>query len=266
MRHLYTLSSIPQPQKDSLIAIAKNMERRRCNHHTLDNALSTLDCLTSVIDPKKAGVNKAHVVVASQEEEVRRWCRGIKGVPLVYVKRSVMIMEPMSDGSASVREGIERGKFRIGLRGRGLAVGAKRKREEVEEEGEGGGEGAGRDMEGNEARIPEGDDQIGDRAAKKKVRGPKGPNPLSVKKSKKDKVEDKQKKEEHNLSSAKIASFEDRYNLEANGSNIIEGPLDEAQNPSAKRKRKRKHKADKADNPKKELDAPEPEIAGESVS
>ena len=269
MRHLYTLSSIPQPQKDSLIAMAKNMERRRCNHHTLDNPLSTLDCVSSVIDPKKAGANKAHVVVASQHEEVRRWCRGVKGVPLVYVKRSVMIMEPMSDGSASVREGIERGKFRTGLRGRGLAVGAKRKREEVEED-EGGEEEerVGRDIEVNKARIAENDDQREDRAMRKKIRGPKGPNPLSVKKSKptKDKADNKPKEEDHNLSTTRVASFKVGRNSEANGPDIIEGPLDEAQNPPVKRKRKRKHKADKVQDLKKELDAPEPEDARECVS
>ena len=150
------------------------MERRRCNHHTLDEPLSTLECLKSVIDPKSVNtdqglVNKFNYIVAVQDEEVRRWCRGVRGVPLVYVKRSVMVMEPMNEGSLGVREGVEKGKMRSGLRGRvgGLLLG-KRKRGEGDATGE-GQEGA------DEAAKTE----------KSRKKGPKGPNPLSVKKPKK---------------------------------------------------------------------------------
>lgn len=210
--------------------------------------------ITSVIDPKKAGVNKAHVVVASQEEEVRRWCRGVRGVPLVYVKRSVMIMEPMAESSMNVREGIERGKFRTGLRGRGLGIGAKRKREE------GGG-----DTERNEAEIAEDDDQGEERALKKKrARGPKGPNPLSVKKSKREKADDERRDEDGASSNPKSAISKDKHDTEAEGSNVIEGPVDDVQNPPAKRKRKRKHKADKMKELGKELEAPQLENFGKS--
>ena len=110
IRHLYTLNStgvFPQI-KETLIATAKAMERRRCNHHELEEPLSTLECLSSVIDPKGSGTNKNRYVVASQEEEVRRRCRDLKGIPLVYVKRSVMVMEPMSEGSLWVKESAER--------------------------------------------------------------------------------------------------------------------------------------------------------------
>ena len=249
MRHLYTLSDIPQSRKDTLIATAKTMERRRCNHHTLDKPLSTLECLSSVIDPKKAGVNKAHVVVASQEEEIRRWCRGIQGIPLVYVKRSVMIMEPMTDSSVSVREGIERGKFRTGLRGRLPGAGAKRKRKEE-----------GSEPERDEAKAAEGDHQVVQRAVKKKIRGPKGPNPLSVKKPKKEKADDRRKPEDDDLSIMKSVAFEGTRNEGVDGTNIIEGPVDEAQNPSIKRKRKRKHKADTIKELEKELDGQQPDV------
>ncbi len=193
------------------------------------------------------------MVVASQEEEVRRWCRGVRGVPLVYVKRSVMIMEPMAESSMNVREGVERGKFRTGLRGRGLGIGAKRKREEE-----------GSDVEGNKAKIVEGDDQGEERAVKKKVRGPKGPNPLSVKKPKKEKADDERKDKDHISTKPKPAGPEDKPYTEAEGSNIIEGPLDEAENPSAKRKRKRKHKADKMKEFGEELEPPQLDNTAES--
>ena len=107
MRHLYLLKQVPQPTKDALILAAQSMERRRCNHHVLDEPLSTLECFNSVIDPKNSHTNKNRYVIASQDEDVRRYCRGIKGVPLVFVKRSVMVMEPMAADSLNVREGMK---------------------------------------------------------------------------------------------------------------------------------------------------------------
>ena len=175
MRHLYLLKDVPQFQKDNLISTAKNMERRRCNHHTLDEPLSTLDCLKSVIDPKSSLTNKNRYVVASQDEEVRRFCRGLKGVPLVFVRRSVMIMEPMAESSVHVREGIEKSKFRSGLSGRRTAALGKRKREQD-----------GIPDSDGEATVADPTESI---VKQKKVRGPKGPNPLAVKKPKKDSVD-----------------------------------------------------------------------------
>ena len=177
IRHLYLLptsETLPPSVKGSLIATAKTVERRRCNHHELDTPLSTLECLSSVIDPKGSGTNKNRYVLASQDEEVRRYCRGLKGVPLVYVKRSVMVMEPMSGGSIGVRESAEKEKFRQGLRGRAAGSG-KRKRDEEGSEGGGGGKD-----EGNAVAV----NGEGGGSKKKRKRGPKGPNPLSVRKPK----------------------------------------------------------------------------------
>lgn len=153
------------------------MERRRCNHHELDQPLSTIECLSGVIDPKGSGTNKNRYIVASQEEEVRRYCRGLKGVPLIYVKRSVMVMEPMSEGSVGVRESAEKEKFRQGLRGRVAGLG-KRKRDD---EGLGDGDGV---KNGESASAVNGEAEVVQK--KKKARGPKGPNPLSVRKSRKE--------------------------------------------------------------------------------
>ncbi|KAK4698109.1 U3 small nucleolar RNA-associated protein 23, partial [Lecanoromycetidae sp. Uapishka_2] len=234
IRHLYTLKDISQSQKDTLIDIAKHMERRRCNHHTLDEPLSTLECLSGVIDPKRSFTNKNRYVVASQEEEVRRHCRGIKGVPLVYVKRSVMVMEPMSEGSADVREGIEKSKFRSGLRGRGTGSLGKRKREDGNED----------DFE-----IPKTNEEMTaaeenkKEIKKRKARGPKGPNPLSVKKPKQEiggaqGGDDGQRSKRIRIDASELA---------VPAVDIVEGMLDETRNPPAKRKRKRKHKTSRLD-------------------
>ena len=205
------------------------MERRRCNHHTLDEPLTALECLSSVIDPKGSATNKNRYAVASQEEEVRRFCRGVKGVPLIYVKRSVMILEPMAEGSLDVREGAEREKFRAGLKKRGAGVLAKRKRMEDADGGTNGFQA--QDSDGNET-LPK----------KRRVRGPKGPNPLSVKKPKKE----QQTGEVHGGDKgAKQGIFE--MANEAPVANpetqidIVEKPLD-GQNPTLhRRKRRRKH-------------------------
>ena len=217
IRHLYTLpQTIPSAQKSNLIELAKGFERRRCNHHTLDEPLSTLDCYKDVIDPKGSGTNKNRYVVASQGEDVRRWCRGVKGVPSVYVKRSVMVMEPMADSSIGVKEGMERGKLRGGLKGKA----EKRKRED-EEKGADNVNGAGSGSKGEE----------GERK-KKRPWGLKGPNPLSVKKPKKERPR-----------SDTIVNGDREADQTLKNNVTRESILEETQNPPAKKKRRRKHKS-----------------------
>ncbi|KAG9238376.1 putative rRNA-processing protein utp23 [Amylocarpus encephaloides] len=168
MRHLYAASS--ETGVSYLIDKAKTYERRRCGHRPEDypEPLSSQDCLSSVVDPKDNKTNKNCYVVASQELEVRKQMRRIMGVPLVYINRSVMIMEPMAGATSDNRDREERGKFRAGLkRGSGSL---KRKREDGEE----GGKEEGTDGGGS-----------GLKKKKKSGKGPKEPNPLAVKKSKK---------------------------------------------------------------------------------
>lgn len=237
MRHLYLLKDVPQSAKDALIHTAQSMERRRCNHHVLDEPLSTLECLNSVIDPKKSNTNKNRYVVASQDEDVRRHCRGIRGVPLVFVKRSVMVMEPMAAGSVKAREGMEREKFRSGLKTRGTGLVGKRKRDKDD-----GNAAAG---QGQEAENINGGDE---RASKrKKAKGPKGPNPLSVKKPKKamvDNHEEETRRADRSDEALGYPDAEERLTkTRVPNVNIVDGPLDETQDRIAKRKRKRKHKS-----------------------
>lgn len=168
IRHLYNAI----PKSDILIDRAKRFERRRCGHHELEQPLSASDCLTSVVDPKSSGINKHKLVVASQDDEIRAKLRSIPGVPLIYVKKSVMILEPMAGATEDLRSREERAKFKAGIsRKRGSAtVLGKRERDE-----DGGNEN------GEESGARDGDD---DAARKRKKKGPKGPNPLSMKKPK----------------------------------------------------------------------------------
>ena len=239
MRHLYLLKEVSQPTKDALILTAKSMERRRCNHHVLDEPLSTLKCFNSVIDPKNSHTNKNRYIVASQDEEVRRYCRGIKGVPLVFVKRSVMVMEPMAAGSVDAREGLEREKFRTGLKTRGTGVVGKRKRKEDDDDPIAGG--------GQNARsITEGDETA---RKKKRTKGPKGPNPLSVKKPKKATVGGKKEDTRREGGSDEAPGYSDAGERDAktrvSAVDIVDGSFDGTQDRETKRKRKRKHKSKK---------------------
>ncbi|RDL36704.1 putative rRNA-processing protein UTP23 [Venustampulla echinocandica] len=208
MRHLYAAAS--EPGVSYLIDKAKTYERRRCDHRPEDfpEPLSNKECLASVVDPKGNKTNKHCYVIASQDLELRKHMRGVMGVPLVYINRSVMIMEPMASATAQNRAREERGKFRAGLkRGSGSL---KRKRDD--EEGEKDGEEAGDD----------------DAAPKKKwkAKGPKQPNPLAVKKAKK-KPEDG--------TSAAAAGKESKKGPATEGSGL------DASEPGTKRKRRRKH-------------------------
>ena len=236
MRHLYLLKEVPQPTKDALILTAKSMERRRCNHHVLDEPLSTLECFSSVIDPKNSRTNKNRYVVASQDEDVRRYCREIKGVPLVFVKRSVMVMEPMAAGSVNAREGLEREKFRSGLKTRGIG---KRKRDEDDNVPNAGEEQEMRSMTETDGRA----------GKKKKTKGPKGPNPLSVKKPKKVRVSDEKEETTRegglNETPGHPDAGEKNVGDEVPAVDIVDGSLSETHDREAKRKRKRKHKLKK---------------------
>ncbi|KAH8149498.1 uncharacterized protein LAJ45_06578 [Morchella importuna] len=178
IRHLYKLSAAEFPDKDLAIDTAKRYERRRCNHHELEEPLPEKECIESVVVHN--GENKHRYCVATQMPDVRQALRAVPGVPLIYINRSVMIMEAMAPISTIKRERGEMVKFRLGIKDtRPKPANAnKRKRDDnddpmdIDEEGEGKGEGEG-EGEGEEKKK------------KKKQRGPKGPNPLSVKKKKK---------------------------------------------------------------------------------
>ncbi len=166
MRHLYTA----KPKNETLILQAKEYERRRCGHHELEEPLSTLECLSSVVDPKGSGSNKHRYVVASNELEVRAHMRKIPGVPLIYISKSVVLMEPMTSATEEHREREEKSKFKMGLKGqRKPDAGEKRKRE---------------DDEGEDDKSIATETQA---TKKRRQKGPKQPNPLSMKKPKKDK-------------------------------------------------------------------------------
>jgi U3 small nucleolar RNA-associated protein 23 len=223
-----------KPYRPLFLPPPTELPLRHCSHNAEHTPIDEIECLLSLLSPSKdSKKNKEHYILASadpilkkrnandeqrkykrederkEEEAMRRsralrsQARSIPGVPIIYVKRSVMVLEPMSNPSELVRDGVERGKFRAGLDADPML--GKRKRD---------GEGEG---EGEESVEP------------KKKRGPKvkGPNPLSMKKPKKrsDAPAPTPKKE--------------KVNMDAGDADATEQPGgDEA---AAKPKRKRRH-------------------------
>lgn len=153
-------------------------------------------------------------------------------------------MEPMAESSIGVREGMERGKFRMGLRGKTQAASLKRKRNDSSDAerghaGNANGDHVARDGEGEEQPLPK----------RKKIRGPKGPNPLSVKKPRKKGEEriERSRREKNDVVEALNASPKKMGNSvmvpqDVPTNNVVESAPSGTQKPPAKRKRKRKHK------------------------
>ncbi|KAI3331967.1 Fcf1-domain-containing protein [Xylariaceae sp. AK1471] len=172
MRWLYARKN--EPGIGAVIEFAKEMvERRRCGHHPSDypEPLKEIECLHSVVDPSSKGVNKHRYVCALNDDEIRSSLRNVQVVPLLYIRRSVLIMEPASSNTIKARSRDEKAKFTAELK----SPGVKRKREQE-----------GTDVEDN-GQAKEEAEQMKPEKKKKKTHGHKEPNPLSVKKKKEDK-------------------------------------------------------------------------------
>lgn len=142
-------------KNNEAIALAKTFERRRCNHSQKDPK-KPLDCIADITSID--GNNKFRYVVATMDPELRKELRRVPGVPLLFMNRSVMVMEPMSKATAKFTSQVEARKLTGGLNDVKSGV-EEKKNTSVEEE-------------------------KGSKPSPKKRKGPSGPNPLSVKKKK----------------------------------------------------------------------------------
>lgn len=142
------------------IDLAKTFERRRCNHPP-KSPEAPADCIRSIVDID--GTNKHRYIVASQSTSLRRKLRRVPGVPLVFMNRSVMVMEPASDSTKRAAVLSEQAKLKAGLNDSKVGYVEQHKEETVAEE-----------------------------QPKKKRKGPSEPNPLSIKKKKPDTTQNPQ--------------------------------------------------------------------------
>ncbi|KAJ7655108.1 Fcf1-domain-containing protein [Mycena polygramma] len=167
------------------------------------------DCLVSVVGE----TNKHRYVVATQSQPLRVKLRSIPAVPIVHVNRSVMVLEPPSDATIRSKEYAE-----------------------------------------EQALHPTGSEQILVRGStstelpRKKKKGPKGPNPLSVKKKKVDVIDKPPAKgkriETHTPAARQAAVGEKRKRDDADDTEGV--PMEQpagSQQDVPKRKKKRRRKA-----------------------
>ncbi|KAI0969937.1 Fcf1-domain-containing protein [Xylaria arbuscula] len=216
MRWLYARKN--EPGIGAVIEFAKErLERRRCGHHPSDypEPLVESDCIHSVIDPSKTGINKHRYVCAINDDEIRSSLRnGIQVVPLLYIRRSVLIMEPASSTTVKARSRDEKAKFTAELK----SLGGKRKRPQI-------------DTDDDDDDTKEGADS--NKPEKKKPYGRKEPNPLSMK-----------KKKEHKPLRTGKALAETGKSAKSDEAELDSGAQEEeAAGESSGRKRRRKHKS-----------------------
>lgn len=218
---------------------------RHCSHNDENTPIDEVECLLSLLCPNTDTMrNKEHYILATAEPvalphddvksdnpktrrqaealmaernekalALRSAARAVPGVPIIYVKRSVMVLEPFSTPSERVRLGVEKSKFKIGMEAAlDVVSGLKRKRDDEED--------------GPSATSK-------DRHAKKA----KAPNPLSMKKPKR---REKPKPDEQGKKKEKKQEEESRDETTQDKVADAEGEQ------TVKKKRKRKHKSAKS--------------------
>ncbi|KAI9506649.1 Fcf1-domain-containing protein, partial [Coemansia spiralis] len=132
------------------IAVSKSFEKRRCLHK---DPISGIQCIGEVMGDE----NKYNYCVAVQDDVLRAKLRSIPGVPIIHVKQSTMVLERISEAGKAAGAAKAQEKQGLSELERKMLKAVKQK-----------------DREAKLAlRKPR---------AKKKIKGPKGPNPLSVKK------------------------------------------------------------------------------------
>ncbi len=156
------------PESDCLLdllngGVTGNQQPKNKQHYVLATADPLLERNHASGPPGKA----RRTMSASAGQDIRAYAREIPGVPIIYVKRSVMILEELSAASLGVRRREEKDKFREGIIGPGSR---KRKRDDED----------GKSNEGED----KGEADVAEPTKKKKVKKVRGPNPLSVLKKK----------------------------------------------------------------------------------
>ena len=175
------------PPRPEYLPPPTELPLRYCKHETQREEIGAkwteADCLIDLLGGMARGgeqkKNKWHYVLATADEEgldglegrkrkgldVRERARMIPGVPIVYVKRSVMVLEELSVASERWVRGREKEKLREGIIG---------KRKRVTDDDEADEDGQGDELDPQETA----------QKTARVMRKAKGPNPLSVRKKK----------------------------------------------------------------------------------
>ncbi|KAF8936979.1 Fcf1-domain-containing protein [Dissophora ornata] len=151
---------------------SKRFEKRRCKHQT---AVEESQCLSEIIKDS----NPHNYVVASQSKTLRVRFAKVPGVPLLYINRANLILEPPSEASVKTSKKIESDKTHASLKElqtlkavKVTALGKVSMDPKLIKKIEDKKENRKQKLEIKKVKIL------------KKRLGPKEPNPLSVKKKK----------------------------------------------------------------------------------
>ncbi|BGP42075.1 hypothetical protein JCM10449v2_006077 [Rhodotorula kratochvilovae] len=152
-------------EAQDVIDIAKGFERRKCNHL---KARPEDECLTAMA----GDANKNRYVYATQSLALRQALRRVPGSPIIYIARSVLLLEAPSDQTLAKKRQMETAKLHVSPAELALITGQPLPSAEPAASTSASATGEG--------------DAAASAAAKKprKPKGPKGPNPLSVRKKK----------------------------------------------------------------------------------
>jgi U3 small nucleolar RNA-associated protein 23 len=175
IHELYLQGKPVQPVVD----LAKGFERRKCNHREaipgdacLKDVVGEFDlpqCSTNPVSNCAGETNKHRYVVATQSQSLRSSLRDIPAVPIVHINRSVMILEPPSVTTLEAKTKVSQMPRARNF----FSLTTFTKADEA----------ALRPDDSELAKLSTSSVQQTELPRKKK-RGPKGPNPLSVKKKK----------------------------------------------------------------------------------
>ncbi|OMJ22953.1 rRNA-processing protein utp23 [Smittium culicis] len=189
--------------------MARKYERRRCTHAS---PIKGSDCVAEILGTD----NKFNYCVATQNEQLRKSLRKVAGTPLLHINRAILILEPPSSSTLSKQKAVESAKT-------GISAEEKARLTKL-------------------ALLDKANDPkpVVDKAKankRKKRVGPKQPNPLSIKKSKKS--VDADSHPPINRGPAVPTDAPNSASLDGDGSSNA--------NTSSKPKRKRKRKSKSTD-------------------
>ncbi|CAG8551325.1 7295_t:CDS:2 [Funneliformis caledonium] len=209
------MAEIKKLGKDELgtVAALSNFERRGCIHR--HNPVSSAECIASIIETD----NPHNYCVATQDGSLRERFRAIPGVPLLYINRSVLIIEPPSYATLQKAKQVENAKTYMSTEELSFLT----------------------KTNSDTAKI-----QAGVEKTKKKRKGPKQPNPLSCKKKRIKVIPQKAKNEIEQIkepTNKKRARDDDHTDLNKEINN--EDKKTSIDNDDRQKKKKRKRKKSK---------------------
>lgn len=228
------------PSAQAATDMAKTFERRKCNH--LDKPKAEDECMRVM-----AGRDNPHrYVVATQSLELRKHLRTVAGTPIIYLNRSVVLLEAPSDQTVARKALLEGAKLHapkaeLALLGR-TPVAASNSSNLIDAPF---ASTSADPLEGPTLRLPDGAAAEQPPKKKKKQRGPSGPNPLSVKKAAKGPAKTEAKADmTERLARERV---ERKRKREQDGDAGAVRTLARAGGEGAARKRKRKSRKDGGD-------------------